>query len=115
MDNSGSHKESVSRTYKGHDGYAPMAPYLGQEGYCVGFEFREGKQHCQKGTPALLTSILKCARDITEEALLIRLDGGNGSIENIEVILEHNQANKQIPAADFLIKWNPRKQRSLTI
>jgi hypothetical protein len=45
MDNSGSRKEGVSRTYKGHDGYAPMAVYLGQEGYCLDFEFREGKQH----------------------------------------------------------------------
>jgi len=33
MDNSGTQKEGVSRTYKGHDGYAPMAVYLGQEGY----------------------------------------------------------------------------------
>ena len=54
MDNSGSKKEGVSRTYKGHDGYAPMPAYLGQEGYCLEFELREGKQHCQKDTPALL-------------------------------------------------------------
>ena len=59
MDNSGSHKEGVSRTYKGHDGFAPMAVYLGQEGYCIDFEFREGKQHCQKDTPALLAKALK--------------------------------------------------------
>ena len=32
MDNSQSHKEGVSRTYKGMDGYAPMAAYAGQEG-----------------------------------------------------------------------------------
>ncbi len=62
MDNSGSRKEGVSRTYKGHDGYAPMAVYLGQEGYCLDFEFREGKQHCQKDTPALLERALKNAR-----------------------------------------------------
>ncbi|WP_281054906.1 hypothetical protein [Thiocystis violascens] len=30
--NSDSKKEGVSRTYKGMDGYAPMAAYLGQEG-----------------------------------------------------------------------------------
>jgi hypothetical protein len=30
MDNSGSNKEGVSRTYKGCDGYAPMSAYLGQ-------------------------------------------------------------------------------------
>lgn len=110
MDNSGSHKEGVSRTYKGHDGYAPMAAYLGQEGYCIGFEFRDGKQHCQKGTPAFLARVLEQARDITEQPLLIRLDGGNDAIENIDVLLEHNQANAKVAPADFLIKWNPRKQ-----
>ncbi len=65
MDNSGSHKEGVSRTYKGHDGFAPMAVYLGQEGYCLGFELREGKQHCQKDTPALLEKALQHAQQIT--------------------------------------------------
>jgi len=110
MDNSGSHKEGVSRTYKGHDGFAPMAVYLGQEGYCIDFEFREGKQHCQKDTPALLASALKHAQQITTQPLLLRLDGGNDSIENIDVILEHNQANENQTPVDFLIKWNPRKQ-----
>lgn len=110
MDNSGSHKEGVSRTYKGHDGFAPMAVYLGQEGYCIDFEFREGKQHCQKDTPALLARALKHAQQITTQPLLLRLDGGNDSIENIDVILEHNQANENQTPVDFLIKWNPRKQ-----
>lgn len=110
MDNSGSHKEGVSRTYKGHDGYAPMAVYLGQEGYCLGFEFREGKQHCQKGTPAVLTNALQHARHITTQPLLLRCDGGNDAIENIEVILEHNELNAAQVPVDFLIKWNPRKQ-----
>ncbi len=110
MDNSGSHKEGVSRTYKGHDGYAPMAVYLGQEGYCIGFEFREGKQHCQKDTPALLAKTLKQAQRITGQPLLLRLDGGNDAIENIEVILEHNQTQAEKTDVDFLIKWNPRQQ-----
>jgi len=113
MDNSGSHKEGVSRTYKGHDGFAPMAVYLGQEGYCLDFEFREGKQHCQKDTPALLERTLKHARHVTQQPLLLRLDGGNDSIENIDIILEHNQANEDLAPVDFLIKWNPRKQDKL--
>ncbi|MES9822747.1 MAG: IS1380 family transposase [Candidatus Thiodiazotropha sp.] len=110
MDNSGSHKEGVSRTYKGHDGFAPMAVYLGQEGYCLDFEFREGKQHCQKDTPALLKKTLGHARAITQQPLLLRLDGGNDSIENIDVILEHNKSNENLIPVDFLIKWNPRRQ-----
>ncbi|MEW7981173.1 MAG: hypothetical protein AB2813_15710, partial [Candidatus Sedimenticola endophacoides] len=63
-----------------------MAVYLGQEGYCLDFEFREGKQHCQKDTPALLKKTLGHARAITQQPLLLRLDGGNDSIENIDVI-----------------------------
>lgn len=31
FDNSGTKKEGVSRTYKGHDGYTPIFAYLGQE------------------------------------------------------------------------------------
>jgi hypothetical protein len=110
MDNSGSHKEGVSRTYKGCDGYAPMPVYLGQEGYCLEFELREGKQHCQKGTPALLDRSLSHARQITDQPLLLRLDGGNDSIENIDVVLEHNQADPQKTPVDFIIKWNLRKE-----
>ena len=82
MDNSGRRKEGVSRTYKGHDGFAPMAVYLGQEGYCLDLEFREGKQHGQKETPALLKSALQNARIVTPQPLLLRLDGGNDSIKN---------------------------------
>ncbi len=110
MDNSGSHKEGVSRTYKGHDGYAPMAVYLGQEGYCLKLELREGTQHCQKNTPDLLANALDNAREITQQPLLLRLDGGNDSIENIDVVLEHNQKNKKQAPVDFIMKWNPRRQ-----
>jgi hypothetical protein len=110
MDNSGSHKEGVSRTYKGHDGYAPMAVYLGAEGYCLRLELREGKQHCQKDTPELLARALRDARRITDQPILVRLDGGNDSIENIDIILEHRQNQNQNEAAiDFIIKWNPRR------
>ena len=63
FDNSNTRKEGVSRTYKGHDGYAPMAAYLGREGYCLEFELREGKQHCQRGTPAFLSRVLSRARE----------------------------------------------------
>jgi len=110
MDNSGSNKEGVSRTYKGHDGYAPMPAYLGQEGYCLEFELREGKQHCQKDTPELLQRVLGYAQKITDQPVLLRLDGGNDAIQNIDVVLEHNAQNPDQADVDFLIKWNPRKQ-----
>lgn len=110
MDNSGSHKEGVSRTYKGCDGYAPMPAYLGQEGYCLEFELREGKQHCQKDTPALLARALKHAQNITHHPILLRLDGGNDSIENIDVLIEHNRESTTKAPVDFIIKWNPRRE-----
>jgi hypothetical protein len=110
MDNSGSRKEGVSRTYKGCDGFAPMPAYLGQEGYCIEFELREGKQHCQKETPALLRRALETACKITDLPLLLRLDGGNDSIENIDVVLEFNERHTETSPTDFIIKWNPRKE-----
>jgi len=45
MDNSQTRKEGVSYTYKGYDGYAPIAAYLGQEGWCLGCELRPCQQH----------------------------------------------------------------------
>ncbi len=109
MDNSGSRKEGVSRTYKGCDGYGPMPAYLGQEGYCLEFDLREGKQSCQKDAPALLARALNTACQITDSPLLLRLDGGNDSIENIDVVLEFNDKHPR-SAADFIIKWNPRRE-----
>jgi hypothetical protein len=110
MDHSSSHKEGVSRTYNGHYGFAPMAVNIGQEGYCLDFEFREGKQHFQKDTPALLNDRLHHARRITTQPLLLRLDGGNDSIENIDVVLKHNLQYPDQTDVGFLIKWNPRRQ-----
>ena len=108
FDNSKTAKEGVSRTYKGYDGYAPMAAYLGREGYCLEFELREGKQHCQRGTPEFLTRVLAQARRVTEEAVVLRLDGGNDALDNVEVVLRHNETDEV--GVDFLIKWNPRTE-----
>ena len=40
MDNSGTKKECVDRTYQGVDGYTPIAAYLGNEGWCLALEGR---------------------------------------------------------------------------
>ena len=111
FDNSQTQKEGVSRTYKGFDGYAPMGAYLGREGYCLEMELRAGKQHCQSGTPAFLKRILAQARRITDQPILLRLDGGNDAIENIATVLAHNEQAKDQASVDFLIKWNPRRER----
>ena len=110
MDNSGSSKEGVSRAYTGVEGYAPMMMYLGNEGYCLELELREGRQHVQRGTPALLSRGLRSAREITERPLLLRLDGGNDSLENMDVVLSFNDEYPDSEGADFIIKWNPRQE-----
>ena len=76
FDNSHTRKEGVSYTYKGMDGYAPIFAYLGQEGYLVNAELREGSQHCQCGAPAFLVETLGLARRITQAKLLVRMDAG---------------------------------------
>lgn len=110
FDNSNTKKEGVSRTYKGMDGYAPMAAYLGQEGYCLEFELREGRQHCQKGTPAFLQRVLAKARQLTRAPLLLRLDSGNDALENIAVIEAHNAQDESAAPVHYLVKWNPRQE-----
>ena len=109
MDNSKTQKEGATRTYKGMDGYAPNFAYMGHEGYALATDFREGKQHCQKGTPTFLTDCIARAKAILGQAvqgdspqvkLLVRLDSGNDSTDNIDV--------SRAGGAEFLIKRNLR-------
>ena len=50
MDNSGTAKEGVGRTYVGVDGYCPIASYLGRYGFCLELSLRPGTQHWAKHT-----------------------------------------------------------------
>jgi len=93
------------------DGYAPMAVYLGQEGYCLELELRAGSQHCQKGTPAFLQRVLEQARRVTAAPVLLRLDSGNDAIANIAVVEAHNEHHAQADPIHYLIKWNPCQER----
>lgn len=103
FDNSKTHKEGVSRTYKGCDGYAPIFAYLGGEGWLVNVELREGSQHCQKGTPEFLTETLRLVRSITSERILLRLDSGNDSQDNFP--------GDEFQNVEFIIKRNLRKEK----
>ena len=87
-DNSKTSKEGVSRTYKGFDGYAPIMAYIGDEGFLVNTELREGKQHSQKGTPDFLRETLRLAHQMTDQQLLIRMDSGNDAAENLGILIE---------------------------
>lgn len=102
FDNSKTKKEGVSRTYKGFDGYAPIGAILAEEGYAINGELREGKEHCQKNTPFFLLQSIRLAKQLTGLTLLVRLDSGNDSSNNVRVCLEEG--------ADFIIKRNLRKE-----
>ena len=89
MDNSNSKKEGVSFTYKKFMGYAPMMAYIGKEGYLANAELREGKQHCQSGTPEFIRETMALCKTITDKPLLVRLDSGNDAAENVGILLEN--------------------------
>lgn len=101
-DNSKTHKQGVSRTYKGCDGYAPMYGYIGKEGYMINAELRPGSQHCQKHTPEFLRETVTLCRQLTRESLLFRMDSGNDAAENVGILLENE--------CSFIIKRNLRKE-----
>lgn len=102
FDNSKSNKEGVSRTYKGYDGYAPIMAYIGTESYLINAELREGKQHCQCNMPCFFKETIELCRELTDEPLLIRLDSGNDSSDNIGILLE--------AGCYFIIKRNLRRE-----
>lgn len=102
MDNSSSKKEGVARTYKGHDGYAPIAAYLGQEGWCLGCELRIGSQHSQKAFTPYLNQVIQRARRITRNPLLLRLDSGHDAEDSRREVARHKNVN-------HIIKLNPRR------
>jgi len=99
MDNSNTHKELVSRTYAGYDGYAPMFAYIGTEGFLLDAELREGKQHSQKHTPEFLRELLYYGHKMTYNPLLVHLDSGNDSADNYGILLEDGSW--------FIVKRNP--------
>ena len=106
LDNSNTKKEGVGWTYKQVVGYAPIAAYLGQEGWCLGFELREGTQHCQNGTPDFLRRAIQAGRRVTALPLLVRLDGGNDAMENYALFQE--------AGVDYLVKHNWRRENPST-
>jgi len=102
FDNSGSHKEGVSRTYHNVDGYAPIFAYLGVEGYLVNTELREGRTHSQNGGACFLKESINLARQVTDQPILVRLDSAHDALDNIKVCIERK--------ADYLIKRNLRSE-----
>ena len=104
LDNSGTRKEGIGRTYMGFDGYAPIAGYLSEEGYCLGLELRPGTQHSASETPDFLTRLLPRARAVSDLPLLVRADSG---FDGGAIFAALAAARKAGPL-DWLVKWNPR-------
>lgn len=100
MNNSQTSKEGVSYTYtyKGYDGYAPIAAYLRQEGWCLGCELCPGSQHANKGFLETLKLVLPRARALTASPILLRLDSAHDARDNRDFLRQQDQV-------DFLIKW----------
>jgi hypothetical protein len=102
FDNSGTKKEGVSWTYLKFDGFNPWLAYLGNEGYLVHCQLREGSEHCQDGMPQFLDETIDYARQITQAKLLVRMDAGHDDVENLRRCQKHK--------VDWIIKRNLRKE-----
>jgi hypothetical protein len=102
FDNSGTKKEGVSWTYLKFDGFNPWFAYLGNEGYLVHCQLREGSEHCQDGMPQFLDETIDYARQITQAKLLVRMDAGHDDLENLRRCQKHK--------VDWIIKRNLRKE-----
>jgi hypothetical protein len=114
MDQSGTKKEEVSRTYRGVDGYTPLAAYLGNEGWCVGLELRPGRWHSSLEADYFLERVFPRVERLVsaEEApVLLRMDSGFDSARLLFAVAEEKARWAGLGRGfESLIKWNPRKQ-----
>jgi hypothetical protein len=117
MDNSGTAKEGVGRTYAGVDGYCPLATYLGTQGLCLEFALRPGIQHSARGTQDSLRHTVAMAQRLSAAAapapILVRMDAGFDSAELMGELARCNVAG--LPKVDWIVKWNPRKTEVATL
>lgn len=90
MNNEGSRKECVGRTYQGVDGYTPIAAYLGNEGWNIGLELRPGVQHSAAETHYFLERIFPRAERLVAQ--------------------ERDRWGALGRSLEFITQWNPRKQ-----
>jgi hypothetical protein len=113
MDNSGTKKECVGRTYQGVDGYTPIAAYLGNEGWCVGLELRPGPQHSALETHYFLERVLPRVQALAapDQAVLARSDSG---FDSVRLLFQQDDEKRSWAALgrtfEYLVKWNPRRQ-----
>lgn len=107
MDNGGTQKELVGRTYAGVDGYCPFAVYLGSLGYCLELALRPGVQHSAAESEYNFERALPMAASLVATPLLVRADSGFCSLKLMQEITA--QAGALDCEIAFIIKWNPRR------
>ena len=107
MNNSGTQKEAVGRTYQGVDGFTPSATYLGSLGYCLELALRPGVQHSALETGLNLERVLPMAAKLTALPLLFRADSGLCSLKIMRELCAQAAALSREIA--MIIKWNPRR------
>lgn len=100
QDNSNTKKEGVSWTYRKFHGFAPIAAWLGLEGWCLEIEQRPGSQHAQEGFIPFLLRVIHKSRQLTDAPLLVRLDSAHDAIATLVTLIDEK--------VDFIVKWNPR-------
>jgi hypothetical protein len=113
MNNEGTKKEAVGRTYQGMDGYTPIAAYLGNEGWSIGLELRPGVQHSAKETDYFLARIFPRLERLVaaDQPVLLRDDSGFDSVKLLFQKAEERERWIGLGRSfDFITKWNPRKQ-----
>lgn len=113
MDNSGTKKEEVSRTYQGFDGYTPIAAYLGNEGWNVGLELRPGSRHSAFETQYFYERVFPRIERLVHASahVLLREDSGFDSAQLLFAKAEEKDRLAALGRTfDFICKWNPRKQ-----
>ncbi len=95
MDNGGSAKDGVGRTYAGVDGYCPLATYLGSHGYCLELALRPGVQHSALETQFNFERVIPMAQRLSaagpKAPILARLDSGFDSAALMREIEAHNR------------------------
>jgi hypothetical protein len=111
MDNGGTAKDGVGRTYAGVDGYCPLAAYLGSHGFCLDLALRPGVQHSALETEFNFERVIPMAQRLSaagpKAPILARLDSGFDSAHLMRELQTYNQPG--LVKVDWLIKWNPRK------
>lgn len=112
MDNSGTAKAGVGRTYAGVDGYCPLAAYLGHSGFCLELALRPGSQHSARESDFNFERVIPMAQRLSaagpKAPLLLRCDSGFDSAALMRSAEQCNAQQPQLPVVDWLIKWNPR-------